>query len=201
MLDAIAKFILIKIKNMKHLIFALALVCSINAFSQLTLNGVKLPAKVKGNNSELTLNGGGVRKKAFFKVYVIGLYLGQKSKDATAIIKNNEEALVQLQITSSVVSSSNMSEAIEEGFGKSMKGNTTPLKAKIEAFINNFKKEPIKEGDVFVLDYIPGVGVKTFKNGILLSTIEGEDFKKALFGIWLGADPIDAGVKTGMLGN
>lgn len=201
MLDAIAKFILIKIKNMKHIIFALALVCSINAFSQLTLNGVKLPAKVKGNNSELTLNGGGVRKKAFFKVYVIGLYLGQKSKDATAIIKNNEEALVQLQITSSVVSSSNMSEAIEEGFGKSMKGNTAPLKAKIEAFINNFKKEPIKEGDVFVLDYVPGVGVKTFKNGKLLSIIEGEDFKKALFGIWLGADPIDAGVKTGMLGN
>ena len=190
-----------KFLQMKKIIFLLAIVFSMDTFAQLTLNGVKLPAKVKATNSELILNGGGIRKKAFFKVYVIGLYLGQKTKDANAIIKNNDEVLVQLQITSSVVSSSNMSEAIEEGFGKSMKGNTAPLKAKIEAFINNFKKEPIKEGDVFVLNYVPGVGVKTSKNGKLLSTIEGEDFKKALLGIWLGADPIDAGVKTGILGN
>ena len=41
---------------------------------------------------------------------------------------------------------------------------TAPLKAKIESFIATFKKEEIKEGDVFVLNYIPGVGVKTSKN-------------------------------------
>ena len=63
------------------------------------------------------------------------------------------------------------------------------------------KKEPIKEGDVFVLTYVPGIGLKTIKNNKLLSTIEGEDFKKALWGIWLGPDPIDASVKTGILGN
>lgn len=182
---------------MKQLIFILTLVCTLDTFAQLTLNGVTLPAK-KG---DLVLNGGGVRKKAFFKVYVIGLYLPQKSKDAAAIIKNNTEITAQLQITSSVVSSSNMSEAIEEGFEKSMKGNTAPLKAKIEAFIATFKKEEIKEGDVFVLNYVPGVGVKTSKNNKLVSTVEGEDFKKALFGIWLGPDPIDSGVKTGLLGN
>jgi len=190
-----------KMESMKKLILILALAFTVDAFAQLTLNGVTLPAKVKGSKSDLVLNGGGIRKKAFFKVYVMGLYLEQKSKDAATIIKTNDEVLVQLQITSSVVSSSNMSEAIEEGFGKSMKGNTAPLRAKIDAFINNFKKEAIKEGDVFTLHYIPGVGLKTFKNGKLLSTTEGEDFKRALLGIWLGADPIDAAVKTGVLGN
>jgi len=43
--------------------------------------------------------------------------------------------------------------------------------------------------------------VKAFKNGKLLSTTEGEDFKKALFGIWLGASPVDSGLKTAILGN
>lgn len=185
---------------MKKIILLLAVVFTFDAFAQVTLNGVTLPAKIKGTKGDLVLNGGGIRKKAFFKVYVIGLYLNQKSKDAAAILKNNDEVLVQLQITSSVVSSSNMSEAIEEGFGKSLKGNTTALRPKIDAFINNFKKEAIKEGDVFTLHYVPGVGVKTFKNGKLLSTTEGEDFKKALFGIWIGPNPIDAGVKTGVLG-
>lgn len=186
---------------MKKILFVLALAFTFDTFAQLTLNGVTLPAKVKGTKGDLILNGGAIRKKAFFKVYVIGLYLGQKSKDAAAIIKNNEEATVQLQITSSVVSSSNMSEAIEEGFDKSLKGNTAPLKAKIDAFIATFKKEAIKEGDVFVLNYVPGLGVRTSKNNKLIATIEGEDFKKALFGIWLGPDPIDSGVKTGILGN
>lgn len=186
---------------MKNIILVLALAFSVDTFAQLTLNGVTLPAKVKGTSGDLILNGGAIRKKAFFKVYTIGLYLGQKSKDAAAIIKNNTEVTVQLQITSSVVSSSNMSEAIEEGFNKSMKGNTAPLKGRIDAFIATFKKEPIKEGDMFVLNYVPGVGVRTFKNNKLLATIEGEDFKKALIGIWLGPDPIDDGVKTGLLGN
>lgn len=195
-----APFITTKNKQMKKIIFILGLILSMDTFAQLTLNSVTLPAKVKGTN-ELVLNGGAVRKKAFFKVYVIGLYLEQKTKDAAAILKSNDEFTVQLQITSSVVSSNNMSESIEEGFGKSMNGNTAPLKSKIDIFIATFKKDPIKEGDVFVLNYIPGVGLKTSKNGKLVSTIEGEEFKKALLGIWLGADPIDSGVKKGLLGN
>lgn len=186
---------------MKKLIFILAIALSFDTFAQLTLNSVTFPAKVKGIKGDLTLNGGGIRKKAFFKVYVIGLYLDQKSKDANAIIKDNDEFLVQLHITSSVVSSNNMSEAIEEGFGKSMNGNTAPLKAKIDLFINTFKKDEIKENDVFTLHYVPGVGLKTSKNGKLISTVEGEDFKKALLGIWLGANPIDGTLKKGLLGN
>lgn len=170
-------------------------------FAQMEINGVSLPAKLKTSTTELSLNGAGVRKKAFFKVYVLGLFLKEKSKDAVAIIKDNEEMAVRLQITSSVVSSSNMSEAIIEGFGKSLKGNIAPLKSKIDAFIEVFSKDKIKEGDVFLLDYVPSVGVKAFKNGKLLSTTEGEDFKKALLGIWLGASPVDSGLKTAILGN
>ncbi len=172
-----------------------------NGFAQLEVNGVSLPAKLKTSTTELTLNGAGVRKKAFFKVYVLGLFLKEKNKDAAAIIKDNEEMAVRLQITSSVVSSSNMSEAVREGFEKSLKGNIAPLKSKIDAFIEVFSKDKIKEGDVFLLDYIPGVGVKSFKNGKLLATTEGEDFKRALFGIWLSANPVDAGLKTAILGN
>jgi hypothetical protein len=44
------------------------------------------------------------------------------------------------------------------------------------------------------------VGVKVSKNGKLLDTIEGQDFKTALWGIWLGAEPVEAKLKTGMLG-
>lgn len=188
---------------MKKILFVLTMtfLFAMESRAQLTINNVTLPAKLKTATGELTLNGGGVRKKAFFKVYVMGLFLTEKSKDAAAILKSNEEMAARLQITSSVVSSSNMSSAIKEGFEKSLKGKVAPLQGKIDDFIGIFSKEEIKEGDVFILDYVPGVGVKSFKNGKLLSTIEGEDFRKALFGIWLSDDPVDAGLKAGILGN
>ena len=109
--------------------------------------------------------------------------------------------MVRIAITSSLVSSDNMSESIREGFAKSMKGNTASLQSKIDEFIATFKKEAIKTGDVYDLVYTPGVGVKAYKNSKLQVTIEGLEFKKALIGIWLSADPVDADLKTGLLGS
>lgn len=133
---------------MKKIIFMLALAVSLDTFAQLTLNGVTLPAKMKGSTGELTLNGGGIRKKKPSLRCMYWDYISiRKSKDAAYIIKANEEFVVQLKITSSRVSSGNMSEAIQEGFEKSLKGNVAPLKAKIDAFIGTFSKEANKEGD------------------------------------------------------
>jgi hypothetical protein len=40
--------------------------------------GVRIEEKERLSNGELTLNGAGLRKRAFFQVYVIGLYLPEK---------------------------------------------------------------------------------------------------------------------------
>jgi hypothetical protein len=168
--------------------------------AQTNINGVTLPAKLTQGKTELIYNGGGIRKKLFFKVYVIGLYLPAKNKNGNDIINGDKPICVRLQITSSVVSSSNMSESIREGFAKSTKGNMAPIQSKIDAFINVFAKEEIKEGNVFELWYIPGEGVKSYKNGKFQATIDGSDFKKALFGIWLSDSPIDEDLKKALLG-
>lgn len=186
---------------MRILLTLLITSLSIPAFPQVTLNGVTVPASVKVGDHSLNLNGAGIRKKAFFKLYVAGLYTSKKSKDAAALISADEPIGIRLQITSGVVSSDNMSEAISEGFKKSTGGKTEPLQAKIDQFIANFKKEAITEGNIFELFYVPGKGVETYKNGKLLTTIAGIDFKKALFGIWLGGDPVDSDLKTGLLGS
>ena len=107
---------------------------------------------------------------------------------------------VKLQITSEMINSDNMSEVIIEGFEKSTGRNTASLKDRITRFIDTFKKSPIAEGDVFDLVYSPAAGVQSYKNGELQSTIEGLDFKKALFGIWLSGKPADPKLKKAMLG-
>lgn len=174
---------------------------SFAADAQLTINNVTLPAKIKQDNTELVLNGGGLRKKyGMVKVYVIGLYAPEKSKNGNDLISADKPLAVRLTITSGMATSSRMADAIQEGFEKSMKGNTAPLQSQITTFIGTFKKEEIKEGDVFELWYVPGTGVKAFKNGQLKTTVAGLDFKKALYGIWISDTPVDEDLKKGMLG-
>ena len=54
------------------------------------VGGVKLPDKVQVNGQDLTFNGGGVRTSMGFDVYVVALYLKQKSADAAAIVAADE---------------------------------------------------------------------------------------------------------------
>ena len=63
-----------------------------------------------------------------------------------------------------------------------------------------FFSQEIVEGDTYDITYQTGKGVVCYKNNKELGSIEGMDFKKALFGIWLGKNPADSNLKRGMLG-
>lgn len=186
------------VRFLSILIAVLAFASSSQA--QLTLNDVTLPAKLSFNSQNLVLNGGGIRSKFMFKLYTAGLYLTEKSSDAVSIMKANKIMAVHFEVTSSMIDSENMSEAINEGFDKSTDGNTAKIRARIDELLEAFSSEEITPGDVFDIVYVPNTGVRTYKNGTLKSTITGLDFKQALFGIWLSADPVSSKLKEGMLG-
>jgi hypothetical protein len=165
----------------------------------LEVGSVNLPDTLKAAGTDLVLNGAGQRTKLFIKAYVSGLYLKEKSSDAPKIIDADEPMAVSLQITSGIISSKMMEEAVREGFEHSTKGNIAPIKDKIDAFVNIFKAK-INKGDLYEFYYLPGKGLEVYKNKALSSVIEGLDFKKALFGIWLGDKPAQADLKEKMLG-
>lgn len=167
--------------------------------AQQTIEGVTLPATLTVEGEALNLNGGGIREKLWFNLYVGGLYLKTASSDAKAIIAKDESMSIHLEITSKMISSDNLTEAINEGFENSTNGNTDKIKEEIKTFLGSFSEE-IVVGNVFELSYKAGVGVLVKKNGKLLNTIDGFEFKKALFGIWLGDKPADKKLKEGMLG-
>ena len=107
--------------------------------------------------------------------------------------------LLQKLIISGMITSEKMIAAVNEGFENSTNKNTTPIKAKIAQFKDCFREE-IKNGDVFDIVNVPGKGVVVSKNGKQKGVIEGADFKKALFGIWLSGKPADKNLKEAMLG-
>ena len=178
-------------------LFALFFLAS-SAFAA-EIEGIKMADTLKGGGQDLLLNGGGKRTKFGMKVYVAALYLKQKGGDAEKIIAADEPMAVKLVITSGLVSSEKMETATREGFENSTKGNIAPIKDKIDAFVNIFKAK-ITKGDAYDFIYVPGKGVEVYKNGAMSSVIQGLDFKKALFGIWLCDKPAQADLKDKMLG-
>jgi len=161
--------------------------------------GVELPEKLSLDGQELALNGAGVRRKFFFKLYAGSLYLGEKSQDPAWIINEDAPMAIRLDIVSGKINSENLTDAARDGFDDSMDGDTQPLEAEINQFLTAFEAE-IDEGDNFKLLYLPDEGVKVYKNGQLQTTVPGLAFKRALFGIWLGEDPAHKRMKRGMLG-
>ncbi len=178
------------------ILFAM-LFLSTSAFA-IDVAGIKMPDTFKSGGQDLVANGGGKRTKFMMKVYVAALYLKQKSSDAQKIIDADEPMAIKMQVTSGMVTKDKMITAINEGFENSTGGNVAPIKVKIDAFTAVFKD--IASGIVYDFVYVPGKGVEIFKNGQMASTIQGLDFKKALFGIWLCDKPAQESLKEEMLG-
>lgn len=185
---------------MKNLLLAFVAVLTLQtATAQTQVGEVTLPNSVNFSSQDLTLNGAGIRKKAWFKLYSAGLYLTNKSGDANSIINADETMAIKLQITSSMVSSKKMKSAVNDGFDAAMNGDTSSLSSEIEKFIGFFNEE-IVEGTVFDITYQKGKGAVIYRNGKEKGVITGMKFKKALFAIWLGSDPADDDLKEGLLG-
>ncbi|PIE74852.1 MAG: chalcone isomerase [Deltaproteobacteria bacterium] len=160
--------------------------------------GINYDDKISVLNKNLVLNGVGIRKKAFIKVYTCGLYLQSKNSDGESIINADEPMAIKLVVTTKLVTKEKMQKAMTEGFEKSTNNNLAPLKDRIDR-LNSFFNDEITKKDLFMMIYKPGTGVIIKKNGIKKGEISGFDFKKALFGIWIGKEPIDKKLKKKML--
>ncbi|MFD1095738.1 chalcone isomerase family protein [Salegentibacter chungangensis] len=185
---------------MKKTVFLLLAVISFGFASAQTTEvaGVQLPNSVNFGETTLSLNGAGVREKFWMDMYAGGLYLDSKSSDADAIMGANKPMAIKLHIVSKLITSKKMMDAVNEGFENSTNGNTAAISTEIKKFISFFE-EQINKDDVFDIVYLPAKGVVVYKNGKEQGTINGMEFKKALFGIWLSDKPADDDLKEAML--
>ena len=164
------------------------------------LAGVTLDPSIQEADQTLQLNGAGVRSRFFMKLYVGSLYIPTPAQTSEAILKGKEIAAVRLNIISGMITSDRMVSTVEEGFVASTNGKVEPLQERIDEFLAVFTKSEIKKGEVFTLVGEPGVGVTAYRNGKKAAEVKGDDFRKALFGIWLGDKPADRKLKAAMLG-
>jgi hypothetical protein len=106
---------------------------------------------------------------------------------------------IRMHFVYSAVSSKKLVDAWNEGFMNGTGGNIASIKTEIDTF-NSFFSQEARDNDIYNIIYIPSQGVSVYIKGELKGTIKGLDFKKAVFGIWLGEKPADSNLKKKLLG-
>ena len=190
---------------MKKIILLLAFLLSVSAFSQddLDVDGIKIKKHIKvrdsGGKTKLVLNGYGIRDKMWINLYVQALYLTEKTDDPKKILDSDETIATRLYVTSSLVTREKLIKAIEEGIEKSYQSEIEPLRDRMHKFMSFFENVTEKGYLEFVYSK-EDVKTYVFINDKLTGEIEGLDFRKALFGIWLEDRCVDRTLKKRLLG-
>lgn len=162
--------------------------------------GVAVPESVSLENKVLVLNGAGIRKKLFMKIYVCALYLSAKRTTASEVLADPEAKRIVMSFLYKEVGVERQVEGWKKGFrdnnsAEELKG----LQDRINLFNSLFTT--VRKGDVIRFDYVPEEGTQVWFNDTLNGTVPGEDFFAALLKIWLGPKPAQADLKDAMLGN
>ena len=173
-------------------------------FSPLTsareIGGIDLPetAQLAAGTPPLVLNGAGIRKKFFFKIYVAGLYLPSRQTTTEVILDMPGPKRVHMHFLYKEVERDKLVTGWQEGFENNLETNEFEKVASRLAKFNQLFRT-MHRGDVIDLDYQPEEGTQVLFNGELQGRIEGDDFYAALLQVWLGQQPADADLKTALL--
>lgn len=149
-------------------------------------------------NNQQQLRGAGIRSKFFMDLYVCSLY-NQSPLTADEIMAGKTPASIQMNILSSMITSEKLTASMEEGFENSAGDELPQIQDMVNQFTGAFS-EPVSEGDQFRIVSLPDTGVSLYKNGKQLVTINNEQFRRILLGIWLGDDPLSDDLKEEMMG-
>jgi len=160
--------------------------------------GVPFTETLAAGGQELKLNGAGVRKKVFFKVYAGGLYLAQPSGDADAVVAADAPKLVRMVFLRDV-DKGKILETYREGFQRNSAGPALQgLLAKLDRI--GPALADMRSGAEMSVTYLPGQGTTVAAAGATPVTVEGKDFADAMFRNWLGPSPADQDLKAKLLG-
>jgi hypothetical protein len=172
------------------------------ATAPITLEDQTFPGTAKVADTELQLNGVGMRAAFIYKVYAAGLYLPKKATSGPDVIAEAGPKRLQVRMLMNGPSDE-FAKAFTGGIAKrTPPDRVAAMKDRIDAFDRTLRTVgDVKKGDVVNLDFTPEVGLTMTLNGKSYGKpVPGADLYAALLGIFVGDRPVDKEMKVGMLG-
>jgi Chalcone isomerase-like len=182
--------------------FAIASIASSSFAAE--VSGIKFDDQTKVANTQLLLNGAGVRYAAggFVKAYAMGLYLPKPMAHDTDIKAYRGVKRIQL-VMMREVNANDLARAMLTGLRTNLTSNDQLRHIDGMTKIGGvFGTVPyLKKGDTVTVDAIPGTGTLIYINGKRVGDkIDDDGFFDALLQIWIGPKPVDAFLKPSLLG-
>ena len=187
---------------MKALILAVIAALSLNLAQAVEVAGIKFDDQTSLGNASLIANGAGVRKKAFFKVYAMALYLPEKQADAEAVLSAKGARRIAITLLRDLTAKQ-FADALHEGVAENhSESEMAALKERLDQFSEAMLGiGEAKSGSQVLIDFQPeGTTRLTVNNEVRGSDLAGEDFFNALLKIWIGNKPVQDDLKQALLG-
>jgi len=180
---------------MKRIIASVLLLSCLGARADKQDHGFTFADTIRVEDTVLVLNGTGLLKYYFFKVYVAGLYLGEGVKPEQFfddVPKRLELAYLRDFSRKMMIDAGN--DALAENVAPDA---LTRIRQQVDQI--NALYEDVKEGDRYALTYLPGVGTELALNGVRKGIVAGEEFAREYYKIWLGRSKITRDLKATLL--
>ncbi|WP_025741110.1 chalcone isomerase family protein [Aquimarina pacifica] len=175
----------------------MTILTAISSFGQTKVGDIQFNDIDVFGKEELMLNGAGSRDK----MYAMALYLDFEVdgvEDGVMVAEKDRTMAVTIKVMTAGATS-DFREVIRNGIERATDGNAYLLEDQIRDFLKILPGE-INKHDIFKILYVKGGDLLLFKRKELLGKISnGLEFKKALFKIWLGENPVNKDLKKDLL--
>lgn len=183
------------------LLAAFSLFTVLASANALQIEGVTVPAQTTVSGATLQLNGAGVRTVTLafvpIKAYVASFFAPTPLRTAAAVTPSAGPFQFNFTFLQGV-GQGQVTDAWNAQFKASASYSYPGLAADQAKFVGFFG--PLKKGGVETVE-IDGNETRVYDNGSLKGTVEGADFQKAFLSLWFGSNPVQASLKSALLGN
>jgi len=182
---------------MRKFVVALSLLLLTSPAHALEVGGVTVAPTASVGTKTLMLNGAGIRRKFFFKVYVGALYLERKVASRDELLDDPGDKLIRMRFVYKKVEK----EKIVDAFAEGLRNNSPAVAGTAEAkgFLAWFTSDFVAGDTVDIALGSDGTVSATY-NGKPLGAVRDPALSRAVLRIWFGEKPADADLERGMLG-
>lgn len=161
--------------------------------------GVKIDDRTRVADTDLSLTGAGLRRRAFFQVYAIGLYVQDRKADPITQPGPKRIHIHMLRDVGADTFTEALADGIKANHGEAEAKALEPRVKQLAAVIAGIQEA--KKGMTIALDWT-GKGTQLVVDGRATGqAIAGEDFYRALLRIWLGDKPVQEDLKKSLAGS
>jgi hypothetical protein len=160
--------------------------------------GVKIDDKTRVANTELSLSGAGLRRRAFFQVYAVGLYVQDRKADPISQPGPKRVQIHMLRDVGADTFTGALADGIKANHSEAEAKALEPRVKQLGATIAEIKEA--KKGMTIALDWTGSATQVLIDSKPAGQPIDGEDFYRALLKIWLGDKPVQDDLKKALLG-